>query len=56
MELQEFDFSFLVEAISRATLADLLTYKDGPDLGERSGRKVGKGEAGYPSKCFYSSL
>ena len=32
VELQEFDFSFLVEATSRATLANLLTYKDGPIL------------------------
>ena len=28
VELQEFEFSFLVEESTRATLADLLTYKD----------------------------
>ena len=28
IELQEFEFSFLVEESTRATLADLLTYKD----------------------------
>ena len=32
VELQGFDFSFFVEATSRATLTDLLTYKDGPIL------------------------
>ncbi|MCO5560944.1 hypothetical protein L7F22_014564 [Adiantum nelumboides] len=31
-ELQEFEFSFLVENSTRATLADLLTYKENPLL------------------------
>ena len=30
IELQEFEFSFLVEESTRATLADLLTYKETP--------------------------
>ena len=30
MELQEFSFSFLVEESTRATLVDLLTYKEIP--------------------------
>lgn len=30
IELQEFEFSFLVEESTRATLADLLTYKESP--------------------------
>ena len=32
IELQEFEFSFLVEESTRATLADLLTYKENPVL------------------------
>lgn len=32
LELQEFEFSFLVEESTRATLADLLTYKENPRL------------------------
>lgn len=32
IELQEFSFSFLVEESTRATLADLLTYKESPLL------------------------
>ena len=32
IELQEFEFSFLVEESTRATLADLLTYKESPHL------------------------
>ncbi|MCO5595840.1 hypothetical protein L7F22_049891 [Adiantum nelumboides] len=32
IELQEFEFSFLVEESFRATLADLLTYKESPLL------------------------
>ena len=32
IELQEFTFSFLVEESTRATLADLLTYKHSPLL------------------------
>ncbi|MCO5548625.1 hypothetical protein L7F22_002085 [Adiantum nelumboides] len=32
IELQEFEFSFLVEESTRATLADLLTYKESPLL------------------------
>ena len=32
IELQEFEFSFLVEESTRATLADLLTYKENPLL------------------------
>ena len=32
IELQKFEFSFLVEESTRATLADLLTYKDSPIL------------------------
>ena len=32
IELQEFEFSFLVEDSTRATLADLLTYKENPLL------------------------
>ena len=32
IELQEFDFSFLVEDSTRATLANLLTYKENPLL------------------------
>ena len=32
IELQEFEFSFLVEESTRATLADLLTYKESPVL------------------------
>ena len=31
--LQEFEFSFLVEESTRATLANLLTYKENPLLG-----------------------
>ena len=42
VELQEFDFSFLVEATSRATLADLLTYKDGPILVKEVEEKLTK--------------
>ena len=30
IELQEFEFSFLVEESTRATLANLLTYKENP--------------------------
>ena len=30
IELQEFEFSFLVEESTRATFADLLTYKESP--------------------------
>ena len=30
IELQEFEFSFLVEESTRATLANLLTYKESP--------------------------
>ena len=30
IELQEFEFSFLVEQSTRATLANLLTYKETP--------------------------
>ena len=41
IELQEFEFSFLVEDSTRATLADLLTYKENPLLvKEDSVRKV----------------
>ena len=32
IELQEFEFSFLVEESTRATLVDLLTYKENPLL------------------------
>ena len=32
IELQEFEFSFLVEDSTRATLADLLTHKENPLL------------------------
>ena len=32
IELQEFQFAFLVEESTRATLADLLTYKENPVL------------------------
>ena len=32
IELQEFEFTFLVEESNRATLADLLTYKSSPTL------------------------
>ena len=32
IEMQEFEFSFLVEESTRATLADLLTYKENPVL------------------------
>ena len=32
IELQEFEFSFLVEESRRATLANLLTYKETPFL------------------------
>ena len=32
IELQEFEFSFLVEDSTRATLEDLLTYKESPCL------------------------
>ena len=31
-ELQEYSFTFLVEKSTRASLADLLTYKEGPIL------------------------
>ena len=44
MELQEFDFSFLVEATFRATLADLLTYKYGPILVKEVEEKTAKEE------------
>ena len=44
MELQEFDFSFLVEATSIATLAELLTYKDGPILVKEVEEKTAKEE------------
>ena len=41
MKLQEFEFSFLVEDSTRATLADLLTYKENPLLvKEESVQKV----------------
>lgn len=43
IELQEFDFSFLVEESTRATLADLLTYKENPLLvKEETIKKVAK--------------
>ena len=32
IELQDFEFTFLVEESNRATLADLLTYKSSPTL------------------------
>ena len=35
IELQEFEFTFLVEESNRATLADLLTYKSSPTLGSK---------------------
>ena len=41
IELQEFQFSFLVEESTRATLADLLTYKENPLIvKEESAKKV----------------
>ena len=44
-ELQEFEFSFLVEESTRATLADLLTYKESPLLiKEEVVKKVSEGE------------
>ena len=50
VELQEFDFSFFVEATSRATLADMLTYKDGPILVKEVEEKTAKEEqAAIPS-------
>ena len=39
IELQEFEFSFLVEESTRATLADLLTYKENPVLIKTWSRK-----------------
>ena len=45
IELQEFEFSFLVEESTRATLADLLTYKESPLLiKEEVVKKVNEGE------------
>ena len=44
LELQEFDFSFFVEATSIAILADLLTYKDGPILVKEVEEKTTKEE------------
>ena len=50
VELQEFDFSFFVETTSRATLADCLTYKDGPILVKEVEEKTAKEEqAAIPS-------
>ncbi len=46
-ELQEFQFSFLVEESTRATLADLLTYKHSPLLIKES--VVKKPEANVPA-------
>ena len=42
LELQEFDFSFFVEATSRATVVDLLTYKEGPILVKEVEEKIAK--------------
>ena len=43
IELQEFTFSFLIEESTRATLADLLTYKESPLLiKEEAIREVSK--------------
>ena len=43
IEIQEFKFSFLVEESTRATLADLLTYKETPFLiKEEMVKKVAK--------------
>ncbi|MCO5559676.1 hypothetical protein L7F22_013277 [Adiantum nelumboides] len=39
IELQEFEFSFLVEDSTRATLADLLNYKENPLVKEEMVRK-----------------
>ena len=44
VELQEYDFSFLVEDMCRATLADLLTYKEGPILVKEVDQKVEREE------------
>ena len=59
MELQEFDFFFLVEATSRATLADLLTYKDGPILVKEVEEKLAKKKQvtipGASTLFFYGS-